>query len=295
MGQVVRPTLKEIHIEKEDQVDCPFSAQIILSPKCSVAISSPLSFILFVNGRYIQHTRIKQGIRRILEQYYYCSDTNSKSRNQNTFCFLSIEIDSHLIDVNIHPNKREICFLDEEYVINRIIMKVEESIEQLVSTQTIGNVQSSRQTMKVTSSPVKTQSSSSISGNKKIRVDYSQRKIQFSNSPSKLTSSSSINDSMIIELDETQGEDDDKSIVSTQSILTDTFISTPFKETRDDLQLESIESLREEIRTMGSCCTHNKETLSKSILISCMTDASTVLTQFENGLFLLQMVPLLYE
>ena len=72
-------------------------------------------------------------------------------------------------------------------------------------------------------------------------------------------------------------------------------LSTPFKETRDDVQLESIESLREEIRTMGSCCTHNKETLSKSILISCMTDASTVLIQFENGLFLLQMVPLLYE
>ena len=198
--------------------------------------------------------------------------------------------------MNVHPNKREICFLDEEYVINRIVMKVEESIEQLVSTQTIGNVQSSRQTMKVTSSPVKTQSSSSLSSNKKIRVDYSQRKIQFSNSPSKLSSSSSINDSMIIELDETQEDDnDDKPIVSTQSILTDTFISTPFKETRDDLQLESIESLKEEIRTMGLYCTHNKEILSKSILISCMTDASTALAQFENGLYLLQMVPLLYK
>lgn len=275
-------------------MECPFSAQIILSPKCSVAISQALSFVLFVNGRYIQHTRIKQGIRRILEQYYYCSDTNSKSRNQNTFCYLAIGIDSHLVDVNVHPNKREICFLDEDYVINRILTKVEESIEQLVSTQTIGNVQLSRQSVKTTVSPVKLPSTQT-SGNKKIRVDYSQRKIQFANSPSKLVASSSVNDSMVIDIDESQCEEEERPLSSTQSILTDSVIITPFKETREDLQLQSIESLREEIRSMGMLCSHDKETLSKSILISCLSDASVGLAQYENGLYLLQLVPLLYE
>ena len=126
IGASIRPTLKEVHIDKEPNVECPFSADLVFSPKSPVSISPSLSFILFVNGRLIQHTRIRIGVRRVLEQYYYCSDTNAKSRNQNTLCFLSVWIDPSLIDVNVHPNKREICFLDEDYVVEMVIMSMKE-------------------------------------------------------------------------------------------------------------------------------------------------------------------------
>lgn len=291
LGQAVKSTLKEIHIDMEENVECPFSAELLLSPKCSVTISPSLSFILFVNGRYIQNTRIKQGIRRILEQYYYCSDTNSKSRNQNTFCYVSIIIDAHLIDVNVHPNKREICFLDEDYVVNRIVSKVEESIEKLVNTQSIGSTQLPRKSLKSSPSPLKTDEST-VYANKKVRVDFSQRKIQFSPSPSKLDSSSEVNQSVTINLDDSQQEDNHDSSYP-QSVLTDNVTLTPLKETRDDLQLLSVEELREEIRHMGRVCENNSSIFSKSVFISCLENVSLGLIQYENELYILKLTGLL--
>lgn len=269
----------------EEGVECPFAASILLSPKCSVMISPSLSFILFVNGRYIQNTRIKQGVRRVLEQYYYCSDTNSKSRNQNTFCYMAIDLDAHLVDVNVHPNKREICFLDEDYVVNRIVTKVEEAIEKIVNTQSIANVELSPKSIKQSSSPLKTENST-VYANKKIRVDYSQRKLHVSKAHSQ-----ELDDSSIISLDEMPMES--QPCTPSQSILTDVMILTPMKETREDLQLHSIESLREEVRRQGAVCTNNREIFTKSVFISCLNNASLGLIQFENGLYLLRMVPLL--
>lgn len=291
LGQAVKSTLKEIHIDMEENVECPFSAELLLSPKCSVTISPALSFILFVNGRYIQNTRIKQGIRRILEQYYYCSDTNSKSRNQNTFCYVSIIIDAHLIDVNVHPNKREICFLDEDYVVNRIVSKVEEAIEKLVNTQSIGSAQLPRKSLKSSPSPSKNDESI-VYANKKVRVDYAQRKIQFTPSLSKINSSSDKDQSSIISLDESQQEDNHDSS-SPQSVLTDNVSVTPLKETRDDLQLLSVEELREEIRRLGRVCGNNSSVFSKSVFISCLENASLGLIQYENELYVLNLSGLL--
>lgn len=372
IGASIRPTLKEVHIDKEPNVECPFSADLVFSPKSPVSISPSLSFILFVNGRLIQHTRIRIGVRRVLEQYYYCSDTNAKSRNQNTLCFLSVWIDPSLIDVNVHPNKREICFLDEDYVVRRVVNEIESAVEREIDSQTIGCVLSSRG-VKQGRSPVKESvEAQSVAGNKKIRVDYSQRTLNWGVEASVKASSSSVKvSSSLVKANSSQerGSSSEKGSVATptkgtasdtennttpskgnfpsqtetpsklplssdpsglsqaledswlspnknvvtasrvdvsdsstapstpskpqHSFLSDYVSETPYKPSREDLQLDSVLSLCNEIKRAGELCTHERDVLQKSVFISCLNECLLSVVQYENTLLLLQNGPLL--
>ena len=365
IGAAIRPTLKEVHIDKEPNVECPFSADLVFSPKSPVSISPSLSFILFVNGRLIQHTRIRIGVRRVLEQYYYCSDTNAKSRNQNTLCFLSVWIDPSLIDVNVHPNKREICFLDEDYVVRRVVNEIESAVEREIDSQSIGCVLSARG-VKQGRSPVKESvEAQSVAGNKKIRVDYSQRTLNWGVEASVKASSSQER----VDSSSVKGSSSEKGIVATptkgtasdtennttpskgnfpsqtetpsklplssdpsglsqaledswlspnkdvvtasrvdvsdsstapstpskpqHSFLSDYVSETPYKPSREDLQLDSVLLLCNEIKRAGELCTHERDVLQKSVFISCLNGCLLSVVQYENTLLLLQNGPLL--
>ena len=372
IGASIRPTLKEVHIDKEPNVECPFSADLVFSPKSPVSISPSLSFILFVNGRLIQHTRIRIGVRRVLEQYYYCSDTNAKSRNQNTLCFLSVWIDPSLIDVNVHPNKREICFLDEDYVVRRVVNEIESAVEREIDSQSIGCVLSARG-VKQGRSPVKESvEAQSVAGNKKIRVDYSQRTLNWGVEASVKGSSSSVkasSSSVKASSSSLGGSSSEKGSVATptkgtepntenrttpskernptqtetpsklplssdpsglsqaledswlspnkdvvtasrvdasdsstapstpskpqHSFLSDYVSETPYKPSREDLQLDSVLSLCNEIKRAGELCTHERDALQKSVFISCLNGCLLSVVQYENTLLLLQNGPLL--
>ncbi|KAK8790742.1 hypothetical protein WA588_002489, partial [Blastocystis sp. NMH] len=80
LGSSLRSSLQSFDIPLEEGVECPFSGHVILSARVPTGIHPSLSFVLFVNGRHIHNSRIKQSITHTLEHYYYCSDTNSKSR-----------------------------------------------------------------------------------------------------------------------------------------------------------------------------------------------------------------------
>jgi len=68
--------------------------------------------IVFVNGRYIKHKRTSY----FIEAAY----NTLLPKNKHPACFLKIEIDPSLVDVNVHPAKTEIRFQNEEAVLNEI-------------------------------------------------------------------------------------------------------------------------------------------------------------------------------
>lgn len=412
LGSAIRPTLRRIRVDREPGVECPFSAEIVLSPKSPVPVSPAVSFVLFVNGRAIQNSRLRQGIRRVLEQYYYCSDSNSRSRNQSQFCYVSMEIDTRMVDVNVHPNKREVCFLDEDYVVKRIVETVETEIDRVLGQQAVGKVTPTKSVSRGDGSCVG-------SASKKVRVDYSQRTIQFATQESSIC----LDDSLMSEeganeqkqarresgKDDGLGQGSLGSTVSTVStmhrvsqasnqqtlfespiqtrtkaslnplhssnstpksndssnstpksndssnstpiskskskstpnstsnppstfqspphpslsfipslpssldalssslspspspcfphtqgrrslaILSDNAIDTPYKPTRDDLQLASVFALCEDVRVAGSNCSNPREILQKSVFIACLDDTSSAVAQFENGLYLFRL------
>ncbi len=68
--------------------------------------------IVFVNGRYIKHKRMNY----FIEAAYNTLLPKSKY----PACFLKIEIDPSLVDVNVHPAKTEIRFQNEDFTLNEI-------------------------------------------------------------------------------------------------------------------------------------------------------------------------------
>ena len=73
------------------------------------------------------------------------------------------------------------------------------------------------------------------------------------------------------------------------AILSDNAIDTPYKPTRDDLQLASVFALCEDVRSAGANCSHARDILQKSVFIACLEDTSSAVAQFENGLYLFRL------
>lgn len=68
--------------------------------------------IIFVNGRVIKHKRMNF----FIEAAY----NTLLPKNKYPACFLKIEIDPALVDVNVHPAKTEVRFQNEEIVLNEV-------------------------------------------------------------------------------------------------------------------------------------------------------------------------------
>lgn len=68
--------------------------------------------LVFVNGRYIKHKRINYYI----EAAYY----TLLPKNKYPACFLKLEINPMLVDVNVHPAKTEVRFQNEELILNEV-------------------------------------------------------------------------------------------------------------------------------------------------------------------------------
>ncbi len=76
--------------------------------------------IFFVNGRVVESKVIQRGIT----QAY--SDKLFEGRHPVVFLFLKVRPDT--LDVNIHPNKREIRFDDEKFIIETVRSAIRESL-----------------------------------------------------------------------------------------------------------------------------------------------------------------------
>lgn len=68
--------------------------------------------IVFVNGRYIKHKRMNYSIEAAYNTLL--------PKNKYPACFLKLEIDPVLVDVNVHPAKTEVRFQNEEFTLSEI-------------------------------------------------------------------------------------------------------------------------------------------------------------------------------
>lgn len=100
--------------------------------------------IFFVNGRVVESKVIQRGIA----QAY--SDKLFEGRHPIVFLFLKVRPDT--LDVNIHPNKREIRFDDEKFIIETVRSAIRDS---LLSKESIPQVKKT-DIFKLKQEPVKT-------------------------------------------------------------------------------------------------------------------------------------------
>ncbi|THH32545.1 hypothetical protein EUX98_g1632 [Antrodiella citrinella] len=122
-GQTIAKELLRVNVTgTEDSVDdisvAAWSAEAYFTSANYQAKKTVL--LLFINHRLVESPHI----RKALETIY----TGIIPKGSSPFVYLSMQLDPRSVDVNVHPTKREVHFLNEEAIINRICDKVQESL-----------------------------------------------------------------------------------------------------------------------------------------------------------------------
>lgn len=86
------------------------------------------TLLLFINHRSVESSHIKKA----LEQTY----STFLPKNGHPFVYLSLEIDPQRVDVNIHPTKREVNFLNEDEIIQAICENIRDKLAAVDTSRT---------------------------------------------------------------------------------------------------------------------------------------------------------------
>ncbi|KAL2853689.1 DNA mismatch repair protein MutL [Aspergillus pseudodeflectus] len=86
------------------------------------------TILLFINHRSVESTAIK----RAVEQTY----STFLPKGGHPFVYLDIEIEPHRLDVNVHPTKREVNFLNEDEIIEIICDEIRSKLALVDSSRT---------------------------------------------------------------------------------------------------------------------------------------------------------------
>ncbi|KAK2011515.1 DNA mismatch repair protein MutL [Colletotrichum eremochloae] len=86
------------------------------------------TFLLFINHRCVESTSIKKA----LEQLY----SSFLPKGGRPFIYLSLEIDPARVDVNVHPTKQEVHFLNEDDIIQSICEHIRSKLAEVDTSRT---------------------------------------------------------------------------------------------------------------------------------------------------------------
>ncbi|CAA7268441.1 unnamed protein product [Cyclocybe aegerita] len=77
-------------------------------------------FLLFINHRLVESPRMKRAFEAAYQSIL--------PKGSSPFMYLSLQIDPRSVDVNVHPTKREVHFLNEEAITERIADAIQENL-----------------------------------------------------------------------------------------------------------------------------------------------------------------------
>ncbi|KAI9475410.1 MAG: histidine kinase-like ATPase [Benjaminiella poitrasii] len=87
-----------------------------------------MTLLLFINHRSVESTAIKRAIDAIYSLLL--------PKGMHPFIYLSLEIDPKNVDVNVHPTKKEVHFLNEDKIIEAISQAFQETLENANQSRT---------------------------------------------------------------------------------------------------------------------------------------------------------------
>lgn len=107
------------------------------------------TLLLFINHRSVESSAIKKAIEQTYSAFL--------PKGGHPFVYVSLEIDPERVDVNVHPTKREVNFLNEDEIIECICAKIGTRLSQVDTSRTF-TTQSLLPSAKVPVSSSRTQS-----------------------------------------------------------------------------------------------------------------------------------------
>ncbi len=84
--------------------------------------------LLFINHRSVESSAIKKAIEQTYSIFL--------PKGGHPFVYLSLEIDPQRVDVNVHPTKREVNFLNEDEIIESICDEIRVKLSQVDTSRT---------------------------------------------------------------------------------------------------------------------------------------------------------------
>lgn len=86
------------------------------------------TILLFINHRSVESTTMKKAIEQTYAAYL--------PKGGHPFVYLNLEIDPARVDVNVHPTKREVHFLNEDEIIQAICQEIDSSLASVDTSRT---------------------------------------------------------------------------------------------------------------------------------------------------------------
>ena len=86
------------------------------------------TILLFINHRSVESSAIKKAIEQTYSTYL--------PKGGHPFIYLSLEIDPQRVDVNVHPTKREVNFLNEDEIIQCICDNIRTKLTEVDTSRT---------------------------------------------------------------------------------------------------------------------------------------------------------------
>lgn len=86
------------------------------------------TILLFINHRLVESSAIKKAIEQTYSSYL--------PKGGHPFDYISLEIDPQRVDVNVHPTKREVHFLNEDEIIESICTAIGTKLTQVDTSRT---------------------------------------------------------------------------------------------------------------------------------------------------------------
>lgn len=151
------------------------------------------TLLLFINHRCVESTNIRKAVEQTYAAFL--------PKSGHPFVYLSLEIDPGRVDVNVHPTKREVNFLNEDEIIHAICEHIRSKLaavdqSRIFLTQTLLPGADWASTQKQTEDDAGTSSTTRPSGKKAtryentlVRTDTNLRKITSMFAPSEESSS----------------------------------------------------------------------------------------------------------
>ena len=97
----------------EDEVEMKASGYV---SNANYHVKRP-TFIVFVNNRLVDCTQLKRAIEALYSTIL--------PKGTHPFVYISIDLPPHTVDVNLHPTKREVGFLNQDVIIHTICRAIE--------------------------------------------------------------------------------------------------------------------------------------------------------------------------
>ncbi|KAK3353098.1 hypothetical protein B0T25DRAFT_607153 [Lasiosphaeria hispida] len=143
------------------------------------------TLLLFINHRCVESSNIRKAVEQMYAAFL--------PKNGHPFVYLNLEIDPQRVDVNVHPTKREVNFLNEDEIIQAVceyirskLAAVDTSRTFLTQTLLPGGVWSSTKDTQPTTTAIPSKGASGGGSNRRtparnetslVRTDTNLRKI----------------------------------------------------------------------------------------------------------------------